>query len=98
MMLGYHLPEISTIIGTTLTGVIIYGITFTIFVTAIHRLGAIKAIAYFSTVPLIGALLSVLILKEPVTLNLILSAVFMSIGVWMHMAEKHEYEQAIYPI
>jgi len=97
LLLGHHLPSFTTILGAAIVGVVCYGTTFIMYVKALHRLGAIRAIAYFSTAPLIGALLSIIILRETVTVNLVLAALFMSIGVWLHTAEKHQPEQPVYP-
>ncbi len=90
IVLGHHLPDLGTIGCAAITGVVSYGISLSLFIAAMRRLGAARAMAYFSTEPFIGALLSVAILREPLSINLLVAAIFMSIGVWLHLTEKHE--------
>ncbi len=91
LLLGYHVPDLSTIGWAAITGIVSYGISLSLFIAAMRRLGAARAMAYFSTEPFIGALLSVAILREPININLLLAAIFMSIGVWLHLTEKREH-------
>jgi drug/metabolite transporter (DMT)-like permease len=92
LVLGSHLPNIPIVLGAAVTGTISYGGSLCLFIVAMRSLGAARAVAYFSTEPFIGALLSVIILKEPITMSLLLAAVFMGIGVWLHLTEQHSHE------
>jgi drug/metabolite transporter (DMT)-like permease len=91
-ILGSHLPALPTVLGAAVTGIISYGTSLCLFIVAMRALGAARAIAYFSTEPFIGAILSVIILKEPVTISLLFAAIFMGIGVWLHLTEQHNHE------
>ncbi len=57
--------------------------------------GAARAVAFFSTEPFIGALLSVLILKEKVSPNLIITGLLMVAGIYLHVTEKHPRLESI---
>ncbi len=92
--LGSHLPNAPIILGAAATGIISYGTSLSLFIVAMRTLGAARAVAYFSTEPFIGSLLSVIILKEPITTSLIFAALFMAVGVWLHLTEQHGHEHA----
>jgi drug/metabolite transporter (DMT)-like permease len=92
LILGRHFPEPGIIALAAVTGFLAYGISLTFFIAAMRRLGVARAMAYIATEPFIGSVLAVIFLHEPVSLNLCLAAVFMSIGVWLHLTEHHEHK------
>lgn len=69
-----------------------YGLSLTAFVVGLRELGAARTSAYFSTAPFVGAVISVLLLGEAVTLPLIAAAVLMGAGVWLHVTERHDHD------
>jgi drug/metabolite transporter (DMT)-like permease len=91
ILLGYKLPALGVAGGAALTGIFAYGLSLSLFIMAMRRLGAARAMGYFSTEPFMGALLCVVILKDPLNLNLLVAAVLMSIGVWLHLTEKNDH-------
>lgn len=92
LLLGKHFPQPDLIALAAVTGFLAYGISLTFFIAAMRRLGVARAMAYIATEPFIGSLLAVIFLHEPLSLNLCLAAVFMSIGVWLHLTEHHEHK------
>jgi drug/metabolite transporter (DMT)-like permease len=92
LLRGARVPGIAAIGAAGLVGLIGYGASLVMFVLALRQLGAARTGAYFSTAPFIGAVLSVLLLAEPVTLRLIGAGVLMAIGVYLHLSELHEHE------
>jgi drug/metabolite transporter (DMT)-like permease len=90
--LGSKLPTIPLIILASLTGFIGYGISLSLYVKALRFLGTSRTGAYFSTAPFAGAFVSLIVLKDPITINFVFAAFFMAIGVWLHLSEKHEHE------
>lgn len=88
--LGHHLPNATTIVLAALAGVICCGLSLYLFILAIRMLGAARATSYFATEPFMAAVLSVLILGEPINSNLVSAAIAMSLGVWLIFSEKHE--------
>src|SRR5262249_58507690 len=67
------------------------GVSLVLFVLALRHLGSARTGAYFSTAPFIGALLGIAMFGEAVTTQLVLAAVLMGIGLYLHLAEHHEH-------
>ena len=69
-----------------------YGLSLVLFVLALRGLGAARTGAYFSTAPFIGAAVALVFLDESTSPAFWLAAVFMGVGVWLHLTERHEHE------
>lgn len=89
--LGARLPAAGNIAAAMLVGFFAYGVSLVLFILAMRHLGTARAGAYFSIAPFFGALLA-LILGDPLTWPLIVAAVLMAIGVWLHLTERHAHE------
>ena len=85
---GAHIPGGSLLLRAGLLGFIGYGLSLTLFVLALRNLGTARTGAYFSLAPFIGAALAVA-LGAPLALTLILAALLMGAGVWLHLTESH---------
>jgi drug/metabolite transporter (DMT)-like permease len=72
-------------------GFIGYGISLALYVLALRHLGAARTGAYFSTAPFVGAVVSIVLLGDHVTLGLIAAGALMGLGVWLHLSEHHEH-------
>jgi drug/metabolite transporter (DMT)-like permease len=81
-----------------LVGLLGYGTSLVLFVFALRHLGTSRTGAYFSTAPFIGAIVAVIALGEPVTVNLAVAAGLMALGVWLHLTEQHEHEHQHEPL
>ena len=68
-----------------------YGLSLALFVLALRHLGTARTGAYFSTAPFFGAATAVVLLGEPLTVELMAAASLMAIGVWLHVTEQHEH-------
>ena len=90
--LGAHLPWLAGLTGAAAVGFLGYGVSLVLFVLALRFLGAARTGAYFSTAPFVGAVLSVIMFNEPLTLHLGIAGLLMTIGVYLHLAESHEHE------
>ena len=86
-------PRLSTTVLGLLLGFGAFGVSLTLFVVALRRLGTARTGAYFSVAPFVGAIVAVA-LGEPVTGALIAAGVLMAFGVWLHVTEHHEHEHA----
>lgn len=75
-----------------------YGVSLALFVVALRHLGAARTGAYFSTAPFLGAVVAVLALGEPLTVQLAVAGGLMALGVWLHLTERHEHEHIHEPI
>jgi len=95
---GATLPSWQAIGDAALIGFFGYGVSIVMFVFALRHLGTARTGAYFSTAPFIGALLAVVVLAEPVTWRLITAGLLMAIGVYLHLAERHEHDHVHEPM
>jgi drug/metabolite transporter (DMT)-like permease len=92
LLLGARLPGAPLLLAAMGVGLLGYGVSLVLFIVALRSLGSARTSAYFSTAPFLGALLSVLLLHDPVPVTLWISAVLMGLGVWLHLTEHHEHE------
>jgi drug/metabolite transporter (DMT)-like permease len=96
LVLGYlaggTIPSAAVAVFGGVTGFLGYGVSLVLFVFALRHLGAARTGAYYSVAPFIGALASVPLLGEPVTLALVSAGVLMAVGVWLHLTERHLHE------
>lgn len=74
-----------------LVGFFGYGVSLVLFVLALRHVGAARAGAYFSTAPFIGAIASIILLRDAITAQLVVAAAFIAFGLYMHLAERHEH-------
>ena len=89
---GAQLPTAAAIGAAGTIGFLGYGVSLVLFVLALRHLGAARTGAYFSTAPFLGALLAIALLGEPVTPQLAIAGLLMAIGLYLHLAERHEHE------
>jgi drug/metabolite transporter (DMT)-like permease len=89
---GAHLPNLSQVAGAAVVGFFGYGVSFVLFVLALRHLGTARTGTYFSTAPFLGAALALVLFHEPVTAQLVGAAVLMSIGIYLHLSERHEHD------
>ena len=92
LVAGAALPAPGTIAAAALLGFFGYGVSLVLFVLGLRHLGAARTGAYFSTAPFLGALLAVLLLGEPLTVQLTAAGLLMAAGVYIHLTEAHEHE------
>ncbi|MFC6296406.1 EamA family transporter [Pseudomonas sp. CCM 7893] len=89
---GAQLPGFTTVVPILLVGLLGYGISLVLFVLALRGLGSARTGAYFSTAPFLGAVISIVILGESVSLLFLVAAALMALGVWIHLMENHAHE------
>lgn len=96
-LLGAHLPPVLSSIEAMVVGFLAYGVSLTLFVLGLRNLGTARTGAYFAVAPFFGAVLAVA-MGEPVTWTLVLAALFMGGGVWLHLIERHEHQHTHNPM
>lgn len=71
-----------------------YGLPLVFFVMALRDLGTARTGAMFATAPFVGAIVSILALGDPVTLQLGIAGICMVLGVWLMLAGQRRSEAA----
>ena len=89
---GAALPGVGTVLMAGVVGFLGYGVSLALFVLGLRYLGTARTGAYFSLAPFIGAVLSLLLLDEPLTIRLGVAGGLMALGLWLHFTERHEHE------
>ncbi len=89
--LGVNLSLNIKIIFALLLGAFSYGISLVFFIKALKGLGSSRTGMFFSLAPFIGAIVSIIILKEPIQWVLLPTVCLMIIGIWLINNERHEH-------
>lgn len=89
---GARWPGAGTVAGAALLGFASYGASLTLFVIGLRHLGTARTSAYFSVAPFFGGVLAIVLLGEPVTVPLLVAALLMAVGVFLHLTERHDHE------
>jgi hypothetical protein len=77
-----------------LLGFLCYGLSIALFVSSLRDLGAARTAALFGTAPFLGAIVSLVFLREPVTRPFGGAFVLMAAGAWLLLAERHVHAHA----
>ena len=87
-------PVISPVLAVAgaVIGLFGIGVSLVFFMLGLRHLGTARTGAYFSVAPFIGAILSILMLSDTVTVWLIVAGVLMAVGLWLHLSERHEHD------
>lgn len=88
LLAGGAFPLIQLVGASALVGFFGYGLSLVLFVLALREVGAARTGAYFATAPFIGAVVGLVALREPFTLNLIAAGILMGFGVYLHLTEQ----------
>ena len=81
--IGEQLPSGQHLVIILLLGFVAYGLSIYCYTYAQRTIGAAKTSTYYALAPFIGALLSILLLGEPVTQLFIVASATMAIGCWI---------------
>jgi drug/metabolite transporter (DMT)-like permease len=95
---GGGLPASKIIVAAGLVGFLGYGVSLALFVVSLRHLGTARTGAYFSSAPFLGAVAAVVLLREPITAQLMAAGLLMGLGVWLHLTETHEHEHEHEPM
>ncbi len=82
----------------SVVGFLGYGVSLVMFVLGLRYMGTARTGAYFSTAPFIGALLAIAMFGETLTVPLILAAVLMAVGLYLHLVERHDHDHVHEPL
>jgi drug/metabolite transporter (DMT)-like permease len=92
LMSGASLPSLGLVAGGAVVGFLGVGVSLVMFMLGLRHLGTARTGAYFSMAPFIGALISLAIFREDVTLHLVIAATLMGLGLYLHLTEQHHHE------
>jgi len=98
LTLAGSLPNLPRTSAALVLGFFGYGLSLVLFVLSLRRLGTARTGAYFSTAPFIGAILSVFLWHEPISVTLLASGGLMALGVWLHLTEYHIHNHTHEPL
>ncbi|MDB5529417.1 MAG: protein of unknown function transrane [Devosia sp.] len=91
---GATLPSIGMMGAGAVVGFLGIGISLVMFMLGLRHLGTARTGAYFSLAPFIGAILALVIFREAPTMQLAVAGALMAVGLWLHLAERHDHEHA----
>jgi len=92
LFLGAKIPSFLVIAESMSIGFLGYGVSLVLFVLALRHIGTARTGAYFGLAPFVGAIVAIIFLRETVSLPLVVAAVLMGIGLWLHLTEEHSHE------
>lgn len=95
---GAALPSAGVFAMASVVGFFGYGVSLVFFVLGLRHLGSARTGAYFAMAPFIGALIAVGLLGEAITVQLVIAAILMGIGLYLHLAEWHAHEHRHEPL
>lgn len=90
LSMGASLPHAWRVAEAMVIGFFAYGVSLVLFIVSMRQVGTARAGAYFSVAPFFGGFLAVL-MGEQVTGSLLVAGALMALGVWLHLAERHQH-------
>ena len=91
LLLGHPFPALPVMLALLAIGALGYGISIWLDLLALRDLGAAREAVLFSTAPFVGALFSLVILREAFTPQLLVAAGLMAAGVLLLLLEQHSH-------
>jgi len=93
-ILGNALPSIGSVISALLVGSFSYGISIMLFIYALRGLGAARTSTLFSTAPLVGVVLSIVLFKDTPTIAFGVGLVLMVLAAGLLIVERQRSPQS----
>ena len=90
-VLGHPFPPMPITLALLGIGALGYGISIWLDLLALRDLGAAREAVLFSTAPFVGALFSVVVLRDTLSTHLLLAAGLMAAGVALLLREQHNH-------
>jgi drug/metabolite transporter (DMT)-like permease len=87
-----HVPGVRSMLAGAALGAVSYGLSLVLFVHSLRLLGATRTSAYFSSAPVLGALLSLAIFAERPSWNLVAAFVLVIVATFFMISERHVHK------
>ena len=91
MILGNKLPAWEVVLGALVLGGLSYGASIVLFIHAMRGIGAARTSALFSSAPLAGVILSILLFREFPSWMFVIAFPLMVAGTLFLVSEEHEH-------
>ena len=98
MASGAPWPALPTVVASLIVGFLGYGLSLSLFVVALRGLGTARTGAYFSVAPIFGVLVSLALWPEMPGPLFWMAAALMSLGVALHLLERHLHVHTHVPL
>lgn len=92
LFLGSHLPQVGLVLAALALGALSYGLSIVLFIRAMRGMGAARTSALFSTAPLAGLILSMIIYQVLPGWIFLPALVLAIVGTWLLANEQHQHE------
>ena len=92
LLLGNRLPQIGLVLAALALGALSYGLSIVLFIRAMRGMGAARTSALFSTAPLAGIILSLLIFRVLPGWIFVPALVLAALGTWLLVNEQHQHK------
>lgn len=93
LVLGESLDALWSVLAVLAVGFISYGMSIFFYVYAQRLLGAARTSAYYAITPFIGALLSLVIFRDPPTYPYFVALALMIVGAWLCAKDEPLFEK-----
>ncbi|MEW6114275.1 MAG: DMT family transporter [Thermodesulfobacteriota bacterium] len=92
LLTGESFPALPAIVMSGAIGFVGYGASILCFIYALRHIGTARTGATFAMAPFVGALLSVLFLRDAISWQFLIAGASMAFGEWLLLSERHEHE------
>lgn len=92
LTMGATIPPAQDIMAALILGLMGYGVSLVLFINALRHIGAARTGAYFAAAPFVGTALSIILLGEGLSIQIVVAALLMALGLWLHLTEHHDHE------
>ncbi len=92
LLLGNRLPQVGLVLAALALGAFSYGLSIVLFIRAMRGMGAARTSALFSTAPLAGFILSMLIFRVLPVWIFLPALALAALGTWLLVDEQHQHE------
>jgi drug/metabolite transporter (DMT)-like permease len=98
VLLGEPVGPLGSLAGLVAVGAAGYGLSITLDLHALRRLGAAHEAAVFATAPFVGAAFAIVVLGAPLTVSILVAAVVMATGLALLLTADHSHAHTHQPL